>query len=651
MFMSFTTFLQDNCLAILVLAVTLFFPFVLAVIHSLDVFMMMLFNFLPYFLFLPTFLPWFFTYAVARTWDLSWGNRPTTTEVKMSSVKNKLRIRGGLVLLFVILANMGTTTGFILIDNANTLLYVSSGIIGVGITQQILSLIYYLFKTDHTMLSSLDNLNKTTMKILSTLLFLITIALLLTGTLTTAWLTRTMQVDFIRSKVNYTLHQTYVEQVNDVLQVYDDLNIGNQTESIFERNEILDVTMSTHTENRTVMDIRRMNQNSPTYENDLLFCYQGPSRNVLKTNYYLNYTQLFYYIKEIDHNKNETKIRNGTLYWSYINMTVFLDNNLIINCDIHTLNNAQTMNYLKATDRGLGKKFNTSNDNLGNESNTNSKINELNAFQGDVYQTIITANLTQNQITVTEKYDAGYLKVEYGLLRVKFKWDTADIVYKSQTTTWGPSFIWDTPNRTWGFSLLCIVAACFLLSINVVSILYSFVVADKSRAYSVTVLYSWIGMIALFFGIFLFPFAWGDLNTYKIGWWDNLSIIQGHPVPKKGSMCGNTDFFNPGLCQVNWSYILVIVSFCVGLISFSTVRFTLEKRYRYVDPEIVENVNKEKAQALRKKEHEPYECKSNENCEKKQKKAYSNPVRYGYEQFRGETISVDEDEKPRTGTI
>eukprot|EP00122_Pirum_gemmata_P007575 Pgem_evm1s6955 len=82
---SLTTFLNANVFAILVLSVTLFFPFALAIIHSLDVFMMMLFNFLPYFLFLPTFLPWFFTYAVARTWDLTWGNRPGNTKSKKDS--------------------------------------------------------------------------------------------------------------------------------------------------------------------------------------------------------------------------------------------------------------------------------------------------------------------------------------------------------------------------------------------------------------------------------------------------------------------------------------------------------------------------------------------------------------------------------------
>lgn len=32
---------------------------------------------IPFYLFLPTLVAWFSCYAVARFWDITWGNRPT----------------------------------------------------------------------------------------------------------------------------------------------------------------------------------------------------------------------------------------------------------------------------------------------------------------------------------------------------------------------------------------------------------------------------------------------------------------------------------------------------------------------------------------------------------------------------------------------
>ncbi|KNC77895.1 hypothetical protein SARC_09652 [Sphaeroforma arctica JP610] len=78
------SFANKDVMTIVVLLLVVFFPFFLALLHSLDVFVMMLFSFFQFFLFLPTFLPYFSAYSYCRIWDLSWGNRPSS-----SSSENK----------------------------------------------------------------------------------------------------------------------------------------------------------------------------------------------------------------------------------------------------------------------------------------------------------------------------------------------------------------------------------------------------------------------------------------------------------------------------------------------------------------------------------------------------------------------------------
>jgi chitin synthase len=93
------------------LCISLFTPFLLALFHSLDVFIMMMVNFLPFLLFLPTFIPLFVTYAYTRTWDLTWGNRPSDSmeEVKKDKDKviNSLKTKGLIFIISVLLCNLG----------------------------------------------------------------------------------------------------------------------------------------------------------------------------------------------------------------------------------------------------------------------------------------------------------------------------------------------------------------------------------------------------------------------------------------------------------------------------------------------------------------------------------------------------------------
>eukprot|EP00121_Abeoforma_whisleri_P013030 Awhi_evm1s12030 len=124
-------------------------------------------------------------YAMARTWDLSWGNRPVAEVAKKrrfgKSLAFSFKMKGFLVLLAVMVGNFAVIVGLMFIDEREFLIYLSIGIMGVSLMQQLLSLYYYVFYTEHMMSSSLDRFKKTTLKIVCTSLFAFTVALLYTG--------------------------------------------------------------------------------------------------------------------------------------------------------------------------------------------------------------------------------------------------------------------------------------------------------------------------------------------------------------------------------------------------------------------------------------------------------------------------------------
>eukprot|EP00122_Pirum_gemmata_P007316 Pgem_evm2s6713 len=190
--MTMTTFINLNYVAMGLIAATIGFPFLLAILHSLDVFMMMVFNFLPFFLFLPTFVPWFMAYSLSRTWDLSWGNRPAEgVDTKTIGTQTKLKIQSFIIMIIVMLLNYGVAAGFYFLST-NTMVLVSAGIASVGLIQQFMSGLFYLFATDHTMSISFDKRKKSTLKAISLVLCAAALAFLFAGVFTNDMLTNDM---------------------------------------------------------------------------------------------------------------------------------------------------------------------------------------------------------------------------------------------------------------------------------------------------------------------------------------------------------------------------------------------------------------------------------------------------------------------------
>ncbi len=88
-------------------------PFILALMlsgkgHS---FMYMLQSFIPYILFLPLMIGWFGSYAYARTWDLTWGNRPSSelsnvTEEQKNIMMTKFKEKSIRIIIALVILNI-----------------------------------------------------------------------------------------------------------------------------------------------------------------------------------------------------------------------------------------------------------------------------------------------------------------------------------------------------------------------------------------------------------------------------------------------------------------------------------------------------------------------------------------------------------------
>eukprot|EP00122_Pirum_gemmata_P010247 Pgem_evm2s9467 len=335
-----TTFINQNYVAVALIGVTVGFPFLLALCHSFDVFMMMMFNFIPFFLFLPTFIPWFMAYSLSRTWDLSWGNRPAkAAEGKGIDTKRKLKIYGAIILFLAMTANYALAGIFFWINSLDIMVLVSVSIASIGLSQQLLSFVFYLGYTDHTMSSVFNNRKKITLKIFSLTLAICCLALLYASMFTTAWLTTNIEI----------------------FRYYD--NTTNTSVAV-------DTTI--------------------------------PSQN-----------------------------------------------------------------------------------------------------------------------STGEIKSDGYVQLGYGLLFISTKWHTNFQYPNDDMQIWGSNILFNVPNQTWSFALILMLVATFTFTLAFVSIIYSYVVTDKSRIFGVSVLYSAIAIGSMLFGILLFPFSFSSLKTYHVGWWYN----------------------------------------------------------------------------------------------------------------------------------
>eukprot|EP01134_Creolimax_fragrantissima_P000329 CFRG0329T1 len=159
-----------SLLITLVLA-TMAVPFILSLLNSITSFLNMCVSFPAYLLFLPTFVGWFGAYAFARTWDLTWGNRPSDSIVhsavyanvddaegeektvkkqydhKTPITKNQMMCRGYTVAMIILLVNLvlGVLAFFYLSGTA--VFVVAIYLASFALITMALSFVFYLFYT------------------------------------------------------------------------------------------------------------------------------------------------------------------------------------------------------------------------------------------------------------------------------------------------------------------------------------------------------------------------------------------------------------------------------------------------------------------------------------------------------------------------
>eukprot|EP00122_Pirum_gemmata_P001553 Pgem_evm1s1397 len=191
-----SVFTTNNVLTLALLLLVVLCPFFLAVIHDIDVFLRMCKNFIPFYLLLPTFVPYFMAYAFSRTWDLSWGNRPSETDgASEQRKKNEKKLKqyslGFLILVMVM--NFSLCSGLVFFLDLQTILYVSCGIMGISLCQQLMSAVFFLFYTNHQMTTGFDTFQKSTMKLISVIIVAIPLLLIVAALFTSYWLTTSFQ--------------------------------------------------------------------------------------------------------------------------------------------------------------------------------------------------------------------------------------------------------------------------------------------------------------------------------------------------------------------------------------------------------------------------------------------------------------------------
>ena len=160
-----SSILRYDITMIIVAAFTVLIPFILALMHDFIVAVMVLVNMIPYLIMLPTFVFSFPSYAYARTWDMSWGNRPSENgEIKKKEIKNMV-FKGKIILISIQLVNLSMTGLFIGLMPIKYFIYLSIGMLVPSIIQQVLSFFYFMLYTPNTLLdkvwlSSGENLPK-----------------------------------------------------------------------------------------------------------------------------------------------------------------------------------------------------------------------------------------------------------------------------------------------------------------------------------------------------------------------------------------------------------------------------------------------------------------------------------------------------------
>ena len=135
--------LQGDIIICGIVAMVILTPIILSIIHDLKVTMLILTNLVPYLLMVPTFVFTFPNYAYMRTWDLSWGNRPSGD----NGLEKNTKRMGLAIALIITIVNLAGAICLSSIIDINIFIYSSIILLIPSFLQQVFSLLYYLCYT------------------------------------------------------------------------------------------------------------------------------------------------------------------------------------------------------------------------------------------------------------------------------------------------------------------------------------------------------------------------------------------------------------------------------------------------------------------------------------------------------------------------
>ncbi|KNC87237.1 hypothetical protein SARC_00623 [Sphaeroforma arctica JP610] len=550
-------FANADPIAILVLLLAVFMPFFLALLHSLDVFIMMVFSFFQFCAFWPIFIPWFSAYAYCRVWDLSWGNRPSSGSAKgKKSVKTGiLHRRIGLVVLLLVMCLNFTVCGlFVRYNSLQGLMVMSMVFVGIALFQQILSFGFYLFYTEHILSAGVRNLTRRSMQILSATLFATTVACVFTGLFTTSWLTNSFPVEQ-RFNITVTLNETFMKwedifrsDYNETFYTLQDSVIKSSSETLEDANATDIHSFVLKSSNETIEDANVMD----------IYNYVRTEVVTVTTLYRLDA------LRELE----------GKIFLPNHRINAYYVNNSVVT--------TITTNYTVNEDGSIGNKLtNVMHDflsylNLTYTDDYDRVYVGISTPPDTTYKaryqkkSFLNQTFVQMKADITTSVEGGSVDMYYGLLFFEFDFHTV-VPYKSETMLWGSDLMWHFPNQLWAYTLLLIFGCVIFLGLIMLACLYALCTKDRSRVYGVSVLYVWLTICALMAAILLFPMSFFDLKTNRVGWWDvEVSASSGY-------LCGESaHYYNPGDCSLDWSYWLIVVSFFTAVLSYNSAQIGYE---------------------------------------------------------------------------
>ena len=177
--------LRGDVLISIVIGFVIFVPMFLALIHDAKVLLLIITNFVPYMLLLPTFVFSFPSYAYMRISDLSWGNRPSNDT---GSVQKTSKSLGRVFALTITLGNIISAFCLTTVVDTNVFVYAASILLIPSFIQQFISLLYYLCYTKTLFSRVWNNRGKSVFDIIGQLLSFCSLGFFIKSISTSEWI-------------------------------------------------------------------------------------------------------------------------------------------------------------------------------------------------------------------------------------------------------------------------------------------------------------------------------------------------------------------------------------------------------------------------------------------------------------------------------